>query len=359
MEGKESLSIDLKSAEGRAIVHQLIERADAFVIGFRPGVAERLGIDYESLRAINPKLVYVHAAGYGVEGPYAARPVYASTALSLAGSVNRHAGAWMDPARSEGLGVAELQAVIAPHLRGPVDGDSNAALAACTALLFGLAHQRRTGEGQFVSTSMIGGNVYAYTDDAVAYAGKPPVAQPDLEHRGLGALYRMYRASDAWVFLAAPRESEWAALLDVVADDALRAATFATAADRRTHDDALTGVLQGIFPGRTAAEWESELSEAGVGCAAVFASEFQMGSHPAFVAEDPVMFETGMSADIEHPLFGTIRRHGVPAHLSETPGRVAPGCLRGQHTRSILAELGYAPDEIEKLEANNVVFGPD
>jgi crotonobetainyl-CoA:carnitine CoA-transferase CaiB-like acyl-CoA transferase len=81
--------------------------------------------------------------------------------------------------------------------------------------------------------------------------------------------------------------------------------------------------------------------------------------HPAFIATDDVMLDTGLAADIEHPLFGTIRRHGLPAWLSETPGRLAPGCLRGQQTRPILEELGYSNEQIAALVAAKVVFDPD
>ena len=183
-----------------------------FVLGFRPGVAERLGIDYETLSAINPRLVYVHAAGYGAHGPYSHRPVYASTALALAGNLNRHAGFWMDPDLSADFSVVELQNVIAPRLRGPVDGDSNAAETVCSALMFGLFHQRRAGVGQFLSTSMIGGNVYSYSDDAVTYDGKPPVAMSDPEQYGLNALYRLYKTGDGWIFLAATNDKERVAL---------------------------------------------------------------------------------------------------------------------------------------------------
>jgi crotonobetainyl-CoA:carnitine CoA-transferase CaiB-like acyl-CoA transferase len=359
MEGKESLSVDLKSTEGRAIVHRLIERANAFVLGFRPGVAERLGIDYDTLSAINPSLVYVHAAGYGETGPYAHRPVYATTAMALAGSVARHAGSWMDPRLSEGFSVPELQGVIAPHLRGLVDGDSNASLAACTALLLGLTHQCRTGEGQFVATSMIGGNLYAYTDDAITYAGKPPLPVPDTEQHGLGALYRLYRALDDWIFVAATNEAEWLALLQVAGQTDLGDdARFATADSRRANDDALVAVLQPLFGARPAAEWERALADADVGCSIVYQSDYPMGSHPAFVAEDPVMLETGMSVDIEHPVFGGIRRHGLPVHFSETPGRIATSYGRGEHTATILAELGYSPEDIATFERDDVVFGP-
>ncbi len=342
MEGKESLSIDMKSPEGRDVVHELIARADVFVLGFRPGVAERLGIDYETLSTINPKLVYVHAAGYGAQGPYCHRPVYASTALALAGNLDRHAGFWMNPDLSSDFSVVELQNVIAPRLRGPVDGDSNAAQAACSALMFGLFHQRRTGVGQFLSTSMIGGNVYSYSDDAVTYEGKPPVPVSDPEQYGLNALYRLYETGDGWIFLAATNVKERVALeaalgLQLPEDDVARAAALTEA-----------------FANRKADEIEHELTHAGVGCATVFPD-----GHPTFIATDEVMLETGLAADVEHPLFGTIRRHGLPAVLSETPGRVAAGCLRGQHTEAILQELGYTEEQIAGLVAKKVVFGPD
>ena len=132
MEGKESLSIDLKSPEGRAIVHRIIESADVFVLGFRSGVAERVGLDYETLRTINPRLVYVHSSGYGPDGPYANRPMYAQTASATVGAFQRNSPYWMDPEVIGDFGVPELEAIVAPRVRGPADGDGNAALAVCS-----------------------------------------------------------------------------------------------------------------------------------------------------------------------------------------------------------------------------------
>ena len=208
--------------------------------------------------------------------------------------------------------------------------------------MFGLFHQRRTGVGQFLSTSMIGGNVYSYSDDAVTYEGKPPIALSDPEMFGLNALYRLYQTGDGWIFLAATNDKERTALeasLGVQLPDS---------------DDARAALLSGVFADRKADEVELELTEAGVGCATVFPD-----GHPAFIATDEAILASGLAADIEHPLFGTIRRHGLPALLSETPGRIAPGSLRGQHTEPILAELGYTPEQIAELEEKLVVFGPD
>jgi crotonobetainyl-CoA:carnitine CoA-transferase CaiB-like acyl-CoA transferase len=353
-EGKESLSIDLKSAAGQAVVRKLLATADVFVVGFRPGVAERAGLDYESLAAVNPGLVYVHSGGYGTDGPYAHRPLYAFAAGACAGNFQRHGGHWMDPSFSADFSVPELQAVVMPHLRGPVDGDSNAALAVCSSILLGLAHKARTGVGQFLSTTMILGNAYSYSDDFNTYAGKPPVPASDPDQYGLGARYRLYRAAEGWVFVAAPRPNEWEALARALGhDEWLADPRFADTAARRAHDGELAALLGAELTTRDATEWEKVLTDAGVGCAAVF----PLG-HPAFTATDPVMRETGLVTEIEHPTLGPLLRHGLPVQFSETPGRVGTSCIRGQHTDAILAELGYGPDEVARLHADEVVFGP-
>jgi crotonobetainyl-CoA:carnitine CoA-transferase CaiB-like acyl-CoA transferase len=345
MQGKESLAVDLQTAEGQQIVRELVARADVFVNGFRSGVAERMGLDHATLSAAHPRLVYVHAAGYGVDGPYAHRPIYAQVAQAVAGSIGRHGGRWLDPAFTETLSTMEAQIVVLPRLRGIVDGDSNAALAVMTSILFALYDQRRTGKGQFLSTTMIGGNALTYADDFLRYAGKPPLPAVDEENYGRSARYRLYRAGgDGWVFLAVPRPRDWERLLDALG----RPASLTNAVD---DDDALVAALGEIFASRKAEEWEELLVTAGVACVAAFGA-----SHSEFTCTDPVLRETGLVVEVEHPRFGSILRAAPPVVLSETPGRVAPSCLLGEHTESILAELGYAPAEIDELVERRVVF---
>jgi crotonobetainyl-CoA:carnitine CoA-transferase CaiB-like acyl-CoA transferase len=343
MEGKESLSIDMKSPEGQAVVHRLVEDADAFVTSFRPQALERLEMSYKTLQSINPNIVYQHSAGYGVTGPFAHRPMYATIASAIVGNMPRHAGFWMDPAIWSDFSAREIQAVIAPRMYAPLDGDANAASGAFAALMLALFHQRRTGEGQFVVTSMLGGNAYAYSDDVVTYAGKPPPPASDPEQLGLSALYRLYRVADGWIFLAALGDDERAglerALGEVLPDD----------------DDKCAAHLSATFLVRSAEATEQELTAHGVGCAAVCGDD-EFG---VFAAKDPLLYDAGLTTDVEHPLFGQIRRHGLPVFLSATPGRIAPGCLRGEHTRSILEKLGFSEEEIADLEARNVVFGPE
>lgn len=350
--GKESISIDLRTAEGRAIAKGIIAKADAFLTGFRSGVADKMGLGYDELKALNPRLLYVHAAGYGTDGPYAHRALYAQAAQSVAGSFGRQVGYWTDPAQSEGFSVLELQAVVMPHLNQLVDGDSNAALTLLAALSLGLYHQQRTGEGQFLGTSMIGGNAWAYSDDFCSYDGKPSSPVCDSEYYGTNALDRLYEASDdSWVCVAVRSDTEFATLIGALGLDVDD--RFASAAGRAEHDDELVGLLGKAFAEKPAAKWESTLSAARVGCV-----EVNMKGQPVFTSFDPVLRETGLTVAVEHPLYGEIVRTAPPIAFSETPGRVAPPCVRGQHNRSILTELGYSDGDITKFEELNVITAP-
>jgi crotonobetainyl-CoA:carnitine CoA-transferase CaiB-like acyl-CoA transferase len=353
--GKESISLDLRTAEGKAIAQQLVSNADAFLTSFRTGVAERMGLGYDELKELNPRLLYVHAAGYGTDGPYAHRALYAQAAQSVAGSFGRQVGYWTDPAQSTGFSVLELQAVVLPHLNHVVDGDSNAALALLAALSLGLYHQQRTGQGQFLGTSMIGGNAWAYSDDFCSYAGKPSTALCDSEYYGTCALDRVYEAAEgSWISLAVKTDAEFKALLGVIGLPELAAdERFASAVARAAHDDELVSLLAAQFAERIAGEWESELAAARVGCVNV-----NLLGQPVFTSFDPVLRETGLTVTVEHPMYGEIVRTAPPISFSETPGRVAPPCARGQHNTSILIGLGYSQADITKFEQLNIVTPP-
>jgi crotonobetainyl-CoA:carnitine CoA-transferase CaiB-like acyl-CoA transferase len=353
--GKESLSVDLRTPEGRAIAQQVVAGADVFITSFRAGVADKLGLGYDDLRAKNPSLVYVHAAGYGRDGPYAQRALYAQAAQAVAGSFGRQVGYWADPVRNAGMSVIEMQAIVAPRLFQIIDGDSNGALEALVALALSIYHQRRTGEGQLVVTSMISGNAWAYSDDFCTYAGKPPIPVCDDEYFGTGALDRVYRAAEGtWVCLAVRTDAEFRALVGAVGlPELAEDERFATAEARGANDSDLVAALSGRFADKPADEWESVLSAARVGCVAV-----NLEGHPNFVCFDPVLRETGLTLTYDHPLFGEMVRTAPHVTFSETPGRVAPPCVRGQHNRSILGDLGYSDEEIARFESDGVVIPP-
>jgi crotonobetainyl-CoA:carnitine CoA-transferase CaiB-like acyl-CoA transferase len=202
---------------------------------------------------------------------------------------------------------------------------------------------------------MIAGNAWAYSDDFCSYEGKPPVPLCDGEYYGTGALDRVYPASgDGWVYLAVRSGSEFAALAGVLGmPDLTGDERFATRAARADNDDELVASLTSAFAEKSAAEWESALSAVRVGCV-----EVNMKGQPIFTAYDPALRETGLTVAIDHPIFGEVVRAAPPISFSETHGRVGLPCVRGQHNRLILSNLGYSDGDITKLEQLNVVIPP-
>jgi crotonobetainyl-CoA:carnitine CoA-transferase CaiB-like acyl-CoA transferase len=349
---KQSLSLDLRQPEAQEIARQLIARADVFVTGFRSGVAEKLGLSSDALTSLNSRLLYVHAAGYGSRGPYAQRALYAQAAQAVAGSFGRQVGAWADPQRNLEMSLSELQAVVIPRLAQVVDGDSNAALALFAALALGIYHQQRTGEGQRLETSMIAGNAWAYSDDFCRYRGKPPIPLCDDEYFGTAALDRLYAcASGTWLCLCVRTQAQFESLaralgLPELADDP----RFATAAARSAHDAALIDRLTARLVEKSAEHWEAQLVPVRISAAAV-----SMQGQAAVTAFEPALRSAGLTVEVRHPLFGPLVRAAPPLWFSEAPGRIAAPCLRGEHNRALLAELGYSSAAIAALEARGVV----
>ncbi len=352
MEGKESLAIDPKSSDGQRIVHELIAGADVFLTSFRPGVVERVQLGYQRLHQINPNLIYIHCAGYGLEGPWAARPMYAATAAALAGSCHRQAAAWLAPEMSDGLDATALRAAIAPRIMLPTEGDSNGSLVFFTTTLLALLARSRHGIAQFVSGTLANANLYFLADDFTRFEGKSPVVTPNSESYGLHALYRLYPARTGWIFLAAPTQPEWRSLIEALGRSELGDdPRFCDPSARATHDGELVAILGEAIAMRSAADWERDLSARDIG-----AAEVAPGTASQFTATEHGLLDSGLTFEVEDPTFGPVVRHGLPVKMSMTPGRPAPACLTGQHTDSILAELGYAPDQVADLKARRVVF---
>jgi crotonobetainyl-CoA:carnitine CoA-transferase CaiB-like acyl-CoA transferase len=343
-QGKESISLDLKHREGAAIVRKLIERADVVVHNFRSPVPERLGIDYDSCRALNPRVIYLNAASYGDSGPDAGKPMFFATAAAMGGNQLRQVGAGHPALGAENLPIEDLKQE-AWRLLKAAEGNADpiAAVAAATAVLIALRHRDRTGEGQSVLTTMIGSDMYANSDEAVTYDGKPAGAAVDEQLLGLGPAYRLYEAAEGWVMLACTREAEWEAVCDTISRPEL-------AAEWDSLEDMVACELADVFRSRASAEWEALAVERDFPLVAV-----EMRDPGRFNMEDPEMRRLGHTVKVTSPAHGEYWRHGALQTFSDAVQTFGPWDPLGGHTEAILRELGYSGDDISRLAANKVV----
>ncbi len=307
--GKDSICLDLKSAEGQRVAHALIARADVLVHNYRVGVPERLGIGYGEARAINPKLVYVSVNGYGPRGPGALRPsTHPIPGAALGGVVAQLGGRLPDrPLKGAELREAARRISRANEL----NPDPNTSLVVANATTLALAALARCGVGQAVYVDMFGANAYANFDDFFDYPGKRARVYPDAGGFGLSGLRRLYRCATGWVFVSVPPA-------DAEAFDAALAELSGTRdADRTARFERLS-----------AEQWVVELGARGFACVRA-----DTGLPAECVAEE------GLTVEAMATEWGTYRRH-APLLAFHGDRTYAGWCACGEQTRAVLRELG-------------------
>ena len=352
IQGKESLAVDLKKPEGREIVYEYLKKADLLLHNFRPGVPQRLGIDYETVYTLNPNIVYLYAGSYGSTGPSSHRAAMHPIPGAVCGGALYQAGRDMPPPPEASMTYEELRATSSSlYLANEGNPDCSSSLAVATALLMGLYAKEKLGRGQYMETTMIGSCLYANADDAIQYEGKPDRILPDGQLNGLHALYRFYKAKEGWAFLACVKEKEWHAFCEAVGRADLAAdPRYASRDTRLAHDEDLARDVQAIMEQRTASEWEWFLAEHGVACA-----ESRPGDHSEYANVEPAMRDAGLWVDVEHPSMGRYQRFGAAINFSAGESRLGPVSYVGEHTPALLRELGYSEEAIQDLKARRVV----
>ncbi|MBV8453460.1 MAG: CoA transferase, partial [Deltaproteobacteria bacterium] len=349
--GKEAIQVNLQSPEGQKIIHELITRSDVLLHNFRPGVPERLAIGWDTCCRINPRLIHVYVGAYGATGPHHRRPGAHPIPGALMGGALRQAGRANPPPPDKPMSLEEIKEVSRLLMRAnEANPDPNTSQAVATSIMLALLARARTGRGQAVEVTMLQANAWANADEAFDYNGRPPCAIPDEQCYGLNALYRLYQASEGWVFLACVFDREWKALCTAVnRPDLLVDDRFASATDRAKHDDKLAIELGKIIATRPADRWEQLLTVAGVACVR---ADTDVG---AFLEEHPQAAANRMAVEVDSPRFGKYLRHGAIIDFSGAPGRLEHGSFPGEHTVRVMRELGYTEAQIAELRSRCII----
>jgi crotonobetainyl-CoA:carnitine CoA-transferase CaiB-like acyl-CoA transferase len=353
--GKECLQVDLQTPEGKDIVHRLITKADVLLHNYRLGVPERLQVDWETCRKLNPRLIHVWMGTYGEHGVHARRPGAHPIPGAVMGGAMRQMGRGMPPPPEQGMDMEEIVEATRWIMKSNWGPDQNTSPAVATGIVLGLRARDLTGKGQPVHVTMLNANAWTNADEYYDHANRPPLAMPDEEIHGLHALYRLYRCREGWVFLGCLFQDEWETFCRTVQrSDFLADRRFATREARQANDEALSTEIAGILAGRSAAEWEEVLIQADIGC--VRADEALEGE---FYADHPHARANALSVEVEHPSVGTYLRYGGLVEFSLTPGLYRTTPQIGQHTRPLLRELGYDDQYIEDLGKRGIVQWAD
>ncbi|MQA87950.1 MAG: CoA transferase [Streptosporangiales bacterium] len=335
---KRSIALDLKSPEGREVARRLVGSADVIVENFRPGVLDRLGLGYEDVRAINPKIIYCSATGYGTGPDAADKPGQDLLAQALTGTM------WLTGTERDG-----------PLPCGLFVADTHAATMIAFGVASALLHRERTGVGQRLEIDLVGAVLHLQTQELVTYlnTGRRPGRWHVGGHPYLEPTYGVYRAADGFVALSLVPLDGLLAALGLEPPDGVPI-SFDPDTSRyvrrahRIYEEKLQPLVADRLRERPVADWVELLEERGLWCAPVL-------DYPE-AAEHPLVDLPARTAEVTHPRAGAVRLVRNPLSLSETPPSVrSHPPLLGEHTAAVLGELGYSAEEIERLGEAGVV----
>ncbi|MCK6079321.1 CoA transferase [Microbacterium sp. EYE_5] len=326
---KRSLALNLKDDDGRAVIHRLVAESDVFLQNYRPGVAARLGVDYETLSAINPSLVYVSISGYGEDGPYRDRPGQDLLLQAMSGAM-LSTGAAGQP----------------PQPAGQYIADAVTASTAFEAVLAALLHRERTGEGQLVTVNMLDALTTLQMQELSVFTvgGVPQErsAQPHA-HIYIRSPYGTFRTSDGWMVIAFPPLD----VLSAIIDDPALAGLDDEKAGWEMRDELFARTAERIAT-RPTAHWMEQFDRAGVWAGPVYSYQD--------LVDDPQIAHNGTFIEYDHPTEGRVKTPGFPYRFAKTPPAIQRGAPQtGEHSREVLTAIGYEGDDVDRLVRSGVV----
>ena len=329
---KRSISLNLKEADGRAVFMRMLKTADIVVENYRPDVKDRLGIRYEALQAVNPRIILASISGFGQTGPYKTRAGFDQIAQGMGGLMGVTGEPGTPPMRA-GIAVA----------------DSSAGVFAATGILIALAEREKSGLGQWVHTSLLQAQIAMLDFQAARYLieGKvPPQAGND---HPTSTPMGVVATADGFINIGVGGDGQWRAFCKVIGRLELAAhADYAKGADRTRNRPQIKALIAPIFATRTSADWLERLEAEGVPAGPIYRVDE--------VFADPQVQHLGIAVPLKDVERGDVRVVGQPIVMSRTPAGVVSGVPeQGEHTRDILKEFGYSETEIARLRDRKIV----
>jgi crotonobetainyl-CoA:carnitine CoA-transferase CaiB-like acyl-CoA transferase len=330
---KRGMAVNLKTAGGLEVVKKLLAEADVVTENYRKGTLEKLGLGYEVLKELNPRLVYCAVSGYGRSGPYADKGGFDLIAQGFAGLMSITGEPGGPPVKS-GTSIADI----------------NAGIFAALGIVSALFARAQTGRGQMVETSLMEAAIQqTYWQSAIYFAtGVNP--GPSGSAHILTAPYQAFPTADGWINIGGANQSNWERITKVIERPELAAdPRFRSNGDRMKNLAELTPLIAAALKAQPSAHWMTAFEAAGVPVGPV--------NRIGDMLADPQVAAREMVVEVEHPRAGTTKALGLPIKFSDTPGdvtRAAP--VLGQHTREVLGQLGYPEAEIQQLEAVGAVL---
>ena len=329
---KRSMTLNLKLPQAREVLERLVKTADVVVENYRPDVKYRLGIDYESLSRMNPRIILASISGFGQDGPYRDRPGFDQIAQGMSGLMSVTGLPGQGPVRT-GAAIADLAAGLF------------AALGVMTALL----ERESSGKGQWVQSSLLQAGIGLLDFQAARYLMKSEVPEQVGNDHPTSMPTSAYKTADGYINVAASGDGMWKRLCKAIGrEELLSREEFSTGEKRAANRAALNAAINEALAKKPSAHWIEAINAAGVPTGPIYRIDQ--------VFADPQVKHLGVSAEVEHPRLGRFRILSQAARLSRTPATVrSPLPEVGAHTDEILAELGFQKSEISKLRQEKVI----
>lgn len=329
---KRSIALNLKTEGGREVLRRLVKDADVLFENYRKGTMEKLGVGFEELRKINPALIWCSISGYGQTGPYAERGGFDLIAQGVSGIMSITGEPGGPPVKS-----------------GPPVTDINAGLLATIGIVSAYVHRLKTGEGQFVDTSLMEAGIQQTFWQSAIYFATGVSPKPTGSAHVLAAPYQAFPTADGWINIGGANQANWERIATMVgAPELISDARFKTNSNRMANREELARLLGDHLKQRTTAEWLKDLDAAGIPAGPI--------NDIAAMAADPQTLAREMVVELDHPKAGLTRALGLPIKFSETPGKiVSPAPMLGQHTREVLLGVGYSDAEVDALAAEGAI----